>query len=76
MKTCACLVLLMLLFTIVHADAQIKDGIEKTYYESGALKDEIPFVNGRVHGVMRRYYESGSLQNETTAEEGKMKELK
>ena len=42
-----------------------KVDVEKTYYESGALKWERPCVNGKIHGVEKTYYESGALLSET-----------
>ena len=39
--------------------------IRKTYYESGALWLEIPYVDGYKHGIEKEYYESGVLACET-----------
>ena len=39
--------------------------VRKTYYDSGALRYEIPYVNGDIHGVGKRYYESGAICFET-----------
>jgi antitoxin component YwqK of YwqJK toxin-antitoxin module len=36
----------------------------KYYYESGALKEEGPYVNGLAEGHWKYYYESGALQKE------------
>jgi antitoxin component YwqK of YwqJK toxin-antitoxin module len=37
------------------------DSIHKDYYESGALAWEVPFVNGKWHGIYKEYCESGRL---------------
>ena len=42
-----------------------RNGIEKYYYDSGALRGIIPYVNDKRHGIQKRYYESGALCNET-----------
>ncbi len=42
--------------------AQIK--IEKEYYPGGNLKEEIPYINGKVNGIVKHYYESGKLKDE------------
>jgi len=34
-----------------------KHGIEKAYYESGALRQEAPYVDGKTHGIVRGYDE-------------------
>jgi antitoxin component YwqK of YwqJK toxin-antitoxin module len=32
-----------------------RNGIVKAYYESGALSEETPCVNGKKHGISRDY---------------------
>ena len=39
--------------------------VKKSYYESGALWYETPYVNGKMHGIVKHYYESGALWYET-----------
>ena len=41
------------------------DSIHKTYYESGKLSSETPYINGKINGVAKTYYENGKLQIET-----------
>ena len=43
--------------------ANSKDEVEirKSYYESGALQYETPYVNGEKHGIAKWYYRSGAL---------------
>ena len=45
-------------------------GIEKEYYESGALSQETSYVNGKIHGIRKNYYESGALRRETPFKNG------
>ena len=44
----------------------------KEYFESGQLKDEEPYVDGKPHGTRKGYYESGGqLWYERTYVDGK-----
>jgi antitoxin component YwqK of YwqJK toxin-antitoxin module len=45
--------------------------VKKTYYESGKLKDEYTFKNGKGEGPLEIYYESGALKEEYTNKNGK-----
>ena len=45
--------------------------VVKHYYESGALLDEIPYVDGKEHGIAKYYYESGALRRESQYKNGK-----
>ena len=38
--------------------------VRKTYYLTGALYSEIPYVNGVKHGIAKGYYKSGALGDE------------
>ncbi|MFA6583623.1 MAG: hypothetical protein WCS77_04930 [Elusimicrobiaceae bacterium] len=44
--------------------------MEREYYESGALKKEIPCENGKIHGTLRVYRESGELEQEISYRSG------
>lgn len=44
--------------------------IETGYYENGNVMYEIPFVNGKKHGVEKGYYENGNVIKETLYENG------
>ena len=46
--------------------------IRRAFYESGALRWEIPYVNGNMHGIARFYYASGALRRETPYVTGRM----
>ena len=45
--------------------------VRKGHYSSGAIWCEIPYVNGKVHGIGKTYYESGALKIETPYVDGK-----
>lgn len=38
--------------------------VDKSYWENGNLKSELPYRNGKLNGVARWYYEDGTLQQE------------
>ena len=40
------------------------DSIQSYYYDSGVLMWEIPYINGKEHGVCKWYHESGALMRE------------
>ena len=44
--------------------------IAKSYYKSGKLARETPFVNGLEHGVEKLYYKNGELECITTFANG------
>ena len=50
--------------TQANSNADDRIEIRKGYYTSGALWWEIPYVNGKVHGIGKTYYESGALMRE------------
>lgn len=43
----------------------LANGTGKFYYDSGKLRGETPFKEGKREGVGKTYYESGELQGET-----------
>ncbi len=45
------------------ANAQTE--IKKTYYPSGKLATEEPYLNGKMNGIAKGYYESGKIKYET-----------
>ena len=61
------LLLILIALSSVHA----KKDTTYTYYESGALMYEIPYVNGKEHGIRKGYYRSGVLLSETPYVNGK-----
>ncbi len=49
----------------------VQDGLEQKFdVQSGAVVGEIPWVNGKVHGVKRTLHPNGKPANETTFEQG------
>jgi len=46
--------------------------VKRFYYESGALSWEIPYIDGKRHGIGMGYYESGALSWETPYVDGKI----
>ena len=49
-----------------------KVDIKKTYYESGSIEWERPYVNDKIHGVVKGYDKSGVLWWETPYVNGKI----
>ena len=47
-----------------------KDGIDKTYFESGKIREEIPMKNGKPHGLVLVYFENGNVHQESHFENG------
>jgi antitoxin component YwqK of YwqJK toxin-antitoxin module len=45
--------------------------VRKEYYESGALKAEWSYKDGKLEGLAKRYYESGALKAEVNYKDGK-----
>lgn len=40
-----------------------KNGDYKEYYESGKLKGEVPYTDGKISGLSKAYYENGLLMS-------------
>lgn len=40
----------------------VRDGIMKTYYDSGSLKEVSAYINGELSGHVMRFYENGELE--------------
>lgn len=45
---------------------------EYIYYENGQLKQEIPYVNLKPHGMVKEYYPTGQLKMEMPFKDGKL----
>jgi hypothetical protein len=56
------IVLVVLSFLTLNAYA-VNEEVRKLYYETGTLKYETPFINGKINGIEKRYYESGKLKS-------------
>lgn len=50
---------------------QVRDGITKYFDESGALISEVPFVSGRVEGVVKHFHPNGMVKESFQIVEGK-----
>lgn len=46
-------------------------GVVKKFYNSGELKDQMAFENGKPNGTQKRYYKSGKLMGEISYKNGK-----
>ncbi len=57
--------------SIVRLRDNVRDGDASFYWESGNLKEELTYVNGRVDGLVRRYNQEGVLQEMFSIENGK-----
>lgn len=40
------------------------DNSNRSYHSNGNIKDEIPYVDGKIEGVRKKYYENGQLEKE------------
>jgi antitoxin component YwqK of YwqJK toxin-antitoxin module len=49
----------------------MRHGIERGYYESGALEWTVPYENGNRHGLQKGYSESGAIRWTVPYENGK-----
>ena len=49
-----------------------KEGSEFFYYESGQLKAEYNYKNGKLDGFAREYYENGQLKEEVNYKDGQV----
>jgi antitoxin component YwqK of YwqJK toxin-antitoxin module len=48
----------------------MKQGLSKTYYESGKLKGEAIYKGGRLNGNYKVYYEDGRLKEQGVYKHG------
>ena len=49
----------------------LKEGVEKTYYEDGTLAKSIPYHAGHIHGAYKEWNSQGILTFEGEYKEGK-----
>lgn len=49
---------------VIKIIGKIPDGIVREYYQSGKLKGEGNFKDGKLEGIVKEYYESGKLKTE------------
>jgi antitoxin component YwqK of YwqJK toxin-antitoxin module len=43
-------------------EEKISDGIEETFFESGKIRSEIPYKDGKKEGTQKHYYENGRVR--------------
>ena len=44
----------------------IKGKVEKSYYDNGIIKNETPYLDGMIYGVVKDYYEDGVIKSEAS----------
>src|SRR4051812_38916246 len=49
---------------------RMKNGIQRTFYPTGSVETEVPYVNGVVHGVSRAFHPNGLVAHEIPMVEG------
>jgi len=54
---------LVFLLCMGGCSAQVKDGIEISYYSTGILESVKSYQNGVLDGITREYYEGGTLKH-------------
>lgn len=58
--------------TILETIGTIADGMVKEYYESGKLKEETHYKNGKREGISTWYYETGVIKGERNYKEDQL----
>ena len=48
-----------------------KNGIYKSYYDNGQLREEVNYINGKENGILKTYHENGQLWKEVNYIDGK-----
>ena len=59
----------------VKGETKAFTGIIKSYYENGALKQDIPYKDGKENGIGKRYYPNGYLEREENYKDDKKEGL-
>jgi len=49
--------------SIISLLDSLRNGNAKFYYDNGKLKEERPYKNGKIEGVVKHYYKSGNLKD-------------
>ncbi len=63
-------ILLAISIMLINSTAYAE--VHKEYYESGQLKAETSYKDGKKDGIEKQYYESGQLQGETNFKDDKL----
>ena len=69
-KTALVIVTLLVLCGLAYGQEAQKNGIQKEYYESGELREEMPYKKGKLNGNRKTYYPNGQLLMEVTYKNG------
>ena len=59
----------------VKGETKAFTGIIKSYYDNGALKEDIPYKDGKENGIVKGYYPNGNLESEILSKDGKLEGL-
>ena len=59
----------------VKGETKAFTGIIKSYYDNGALKEDIPYKDGKENGIGKGYYPNGNLESEINYKDGKKEGL-
>lgn len=49
----------------------MEEHIHQEYYESGAIKTIIPYINGKIHGIIQDYHPNGNIAGESAVKYGR-----
>ena len=61
--------------TYVKGETKTFTGIIKSYYDNGALKEDIPYKDGKANGIVKGYYPNGNLESIGNFKDGKLEGL-
>ena len=59
----------------VKGETKAFTGIIKSYYDNGALKEDIPYKDGKENGIAKGYYPNGNLEAEISSKDNKLEGL-
>jgi antitoxin component YwqK of YwqJK toxin-antitoxin module len=59
-------------YTFSNKDSCRIDGVQKSYYEDGKVREEVTYNNSKIIGISKEYYESGKLKSEVHWIDGKV----
>ncbi|WP_390887606.1 toxin-antitoxin system YwqK family antitoxin, partial [Fusobacterium massiliense] len=59
----------------VKGETKAFTGIIKSYYDNGALKEDIPYKDGKKNGIGKVYYPNGNLESIGNYKDGKKEGL-
>jgi len=71
-KTTLVIVTLLVMCGLAYGQEVQKNGIEKKYFESGELKEEMPYKKGKIDGTRKKYHMNGQVSLEVTYRNGEI----